>query len=72
MDVDSWCYGHSRTQHKVFILPGLKLDPNRNALDYLDIIAGGVFRREKAEAGSAGSRQALDLTGVSATRAEPR
>ncbi len=46
------------------ILAGIEGDAHRDALHYLHVVAGGVFRRQKTEFRAAGSGDTLDGAGV--------
>src|SRR6202171_3171317 len=51
---------HSRQQALQQGLALVELDPDRDALDYLGEIAGGVVGRQQCELRSAGGRDSLD------------
>src|SRR5271154_6346316 len=48
----------------VVILAGIEIDAHRDALDDFHEIAGGIFRRQQAEARSAGSADVYDAARV--------
>src|SRR2546425_13003247 len=49
------------------ILVGIETNPHWKPLNYFDKVAGGIFRRQKAEQRSGGAREILDRPSVVAT-----
>src|SRR5207237_32569 len=56
--------GHAGTQPVLGILPRIEHDLHRHTLYHLDEVAGGVLRRQQAEAGAGRTGDAVDLAGV--------
>ena len=65
LDADVGSYGEAGTQGVVFVfvLEVGEVDADGDALDDLDVVAGGVFGREEGEAGAGGSADLSDLAG---------
>src|SRR5277367_2568379 len=56
--------GHAGPQQMILILTWIEADSDGKALDDLDVVAGGVFRRQQAEFLAAGARQRLDIAAI--------
>src|SRR5581483_8635369 len=56
-----WLHRHPGTQPRE-VLTGVELDPHRQALHHLDVVAGRVFRRQQAVEGAGGAGHARDVT----------
>ena len=55
---------HAGTQLVILVCTGFEDDLHRNALHDFHVVAGGVFRRQQAEARAAGAGDAVDLAVV--------
>src|ERR1700722_19082962 len=54
-------HGHSRTQAIQTVLIGFETHANRDALHHLDVVPGGVFRRQDAGNGARAAADVLDV-----------
>ena len=59
---DLGLYRHTGGEAFEALLIGVETNANGQALDYFDVIAGGVFRGQEAIDGAAGPRKGFDVT----------
>src|SRR5579872_1660948 len=55
---------HAGPQAVIVVLAGVEVDANRNALHHLDVVSGGILRRQNAEPRTAGAAHLDDFSGV--------
>src|SRR5579863_2337125 len=64
IDPDLWLDGHAEAQQVLRVLPFVKADAHRDALHDLDVVAGGVLRRQQAEVCARRAGEAFHVTVV--------
>src|SRR5258708_17361463 len=60
--IDRGCHRHAGPQIADQRTAGVKADPDRNALNDLCDVAGGIVRRQQCDLLTAGGRDAVDMT----------